>query len=774
MSDDDAIFESEVRRVASVRWPTVEPVVPENFFGRERDAVIVTDDLIHIIEGTTSRKKSKAEDDIKKSIDLTKSLRAQYSDKVFRIWFITASDPTSDQVEVVRKAQTKFSYGKITACSFRNFCSGIVDGARYLELRSHVAFGSIRNPEVDSDFEVPEDEYVPIDLINSETGEQFSLSNIDDLFFATESIKDRQALLILGDYGAGKSMTLRHVFAKRRSEYLKGSAQKFSIFLNLRDHFGQDNPSEALFRHCTSIGFENPNTLTAAWRAGFIDVFLDGFDELSSLRIVRGTLGLRKARYGAVGLVRNFIQQTPSRSKIVISGRGNYFDTTDELRRSLGISQNTIILNTSEFTEPQIQSYLAKKNVDAFVPEWLPARPLLVGYLAVKGFLEKDTNNGGIASLQSMTQEEGWDFLLRKIYEREARQIDEHFIEPEGVREFVERIASKTRSSISGLGPIHTRDIDDIFEYTFGVRPNEKAEAFILRLPGFTSGSDSADEREFVDTDFADACKAGEMVRYIADPYNFKSEYIHDANCELGELGARMLAHKSQYLSAKQISAFLDYASEKIENPYIAYDALRCLIFRGDQFTGKKLQFRDCIFHEMEVSSDYYIGPVEFSGCYFGGMEANISKTSNSGIIFDECIVASLSGPVSEDEFRRAFTFNGGSIEKLVDEIETNADIMEAELALGVKVLLTILRKIFVQKGRGRKESALYRGLDQRAKSKVNDILSLVESYGFARPHRRSGPTIWIPDRSMAKYAAAILSNPNASRHRIISDSKSI
>jgi hypothetical protein len=60
MAADEKIFESEVRRVASIRWPTSAGSVPQQMLGRERDAVIVTDEIVHIIEATTSLKKAKS------------------------------------------------------------------------------------------------------------------------------------------------------------------------------------------------------------------------------------------------------------------------------------------------------------------------------------------------------------------------------------------------------------------------------------------------------------------------------------------------------------------------------------------------------------------------------------------------------------------------------------------------------------------------------------------------------------------------------------------
>lgn len=63
-------FEHQVRHVAACLWPSGGPGNPELHEGRERDAVFVTDDAIHIVEATASRKKQKVIDDCKKTLGL--------------------------------------------------------------------------------------------------------------------------------------------------------------------------------------------------------------------------------------------------------------------------------------------------------------------------------------------------------------------------------------------------------------------------------------------------------------------------------------------------------------------------------------------------------------------------------------------------------------------------------------------------------------------------------------------------------------------------------
>jgi hypothetical protein len=85
------------------------------------------------------------------------------------------------------------------------------------------------------------------------------------------------------------------------------------------------------------------------------------------------------------------------------------------------------------------------------------------------------------------------------------------------------------------------------------------------------------------------------------------------------------------------------------------------------------------------------------------------------------------------------------------------------DLPLGEKVLLTVLKKIFIQSGSGRKENALLRGLDHNARRLVPAILRLLQSEGVISPYRRGGldMTIWVPNRGQMRRVAKIIESPH-------------
>ncbi|WP_125729732.1 hypothetical protein [Aeromonas salmonicida] len=68
--DDNINFENEVRRIARARWPEAKYSGAALIQGRERDGIFETDDVIHYIEATVSRRADKAREDTKKYLTL--------------------------------------------------------------------------------------------------------------------------------------------------------------------------------------------------------------------------------------------------------------------------------------------------------------------------------------------------------------------------------------------------------------------------------------------------------------------------------------------------------------------------------------------------------------------------------------------------------------------------------------------------------------------------------------------------------------------------------
>lgn len=416
-------------------------------------------------------------------------------------WFVTKEEPTADQREEVR------IHGKqqVKAVSFSQFQQSLVDVPAYFERRENHMFGSVIDPVTKAIR--PSVTYIPLDLLDLESGEQLSVDVI------ASGLLHGQAYTILGDYGAGKSMTLRQIYFSLRDRYRSGGTPHFPLYINLREHSGQDDPSELLERHARRIGYDKPHSLVSAWRAGFAIIIIDGFDEITTLGISSARSKLKEARRRSLEAVRKLIEQTPGETGFVVAGRDHFFNTPEERRSALGIRSGTRTVAVGEFTRKQIKQYLEKvAGKDIPFPAWLPTRPLLVAYIATRGLLE----GSGILT-EAIDSTDGWHYLLDQIFDRESKISPS--LDGQTLRRILERLSTIARSSIDGMGPLTQQQIRNAYIQICDSEPDEQANLLLQRLPGLGVYRDEDDSRTFVDLELAEVCRARDVTDFIENPY---------------------------------------------------------------------------------------------------------------------------------------------------------------------------------------------------------------------------------------------------------------
>lgn len=681
-------------------------------------------------------------------------------------WFVTQDEPTADQREAVRL----HGKGQIKAVSFSQFQQALVDVPQYFSRRENHFFGSVADPATGE--LKPNISYVALDLTLLASGELIDVEAI------AAGISSGGSYTLLGDYGAGKSMTLRQIYFNLRDKYRRGGTPKFPIYLNLREHSGQDDPSEVLERHARRLGFDKPHSLVSAWRAGFALLILDGFDEITTLGVSAARNKLREARRRSLEAVRALIAQTPSEAGFIIAGRDHFFSSPDERQASLGVRLTTKTTAIGELTRNQIASYLKQiAGKDVKLPQWLPTRPLLVAYIATRGFLDE---LGGI--LESIDSTDGWHLLLEKIFERESK------ISPslDGVtlRRILERLATVARSTNDGLGPITQQQIRSAYIQICDSEPDEQANLLLQRLPGLGVYRDEDDSRTFVDVELAEVCRARDITDFVLNPYGLLQDD--------GWKGAMQLASSfSGQTSIARVNRNLrehsDFATTKIDAALQAsaangdIGALRAdlsaliveaghspigeVVVNGEIFENytitlshgdsnlSNLIFRDCLFECIEISNDANIEFLpNFQGCIFLVVRG---RTGLADI------------PVTRFDARCTY-------EKFADSAETQSAILGSKLTRGEKLVLTILRKLFIQSLSGRADSALYRGLDLNDRQLVPDAIRLLQSHGLLMLYSRGDGNIWVPVRKEIARARRILSAPSSCNDIVIAEARKL
>lgn len=746
-------FETSVRHVARQLYRQANSTGSIKLEGRERDEIIDTGTELIVVEATKSRKLDKTKYDLEKSIKLVKSLRRsqEFSEYNFRIMLVTSDDPTADQNEHVKSSKAGCPKEII---SFTALFSRLFDARHYIRVRGDHSFGSVRDPANETNYKIPASDYIPTALSHESTGESIKSSDL-----ATR-LESGGRYVIYGDYGSGKSMTLRDIYFKIRNRFTSGDLILCPVYLNLREHIAQTQPDEALYRHAEKIGFPEPHSLISAWRAGFIMLFLDGFDELTPPQFASSVSNLRQARRFAVEVVRRFIEQTPIGAPIIVAGRESYFDSRQEAMGALGYDNATKVFDLSGFTDHDIERFLKAKGTQ--IPLWLPTRPLLLGYLANAGLLK------GQGHQLSLDPASGWNQMLQRVCEREVSQVWGVGFEASDLRLFIEGLATSARKSRDSRG-LEDSDLRSVFRAVFGRDTDEPASLLTMRLPGLGSVPGRPGAREFIDADFADAAASGDLSRYIEAPF-VDGAPLENVSVVLNGLGREMAVAQLTEVSAKA-SIALSRSSQRPELAVTSADLMSILIDRQVDYNGPQLDIQDSNFETIIVDPELNFSAISLSRCIISTVEIgrpSASKDIDNLPRFHDCVIDRVEGAVSEQDIPCGVLTGSTSVETYAAFTATNDAVMKSTLPGPVKVLLTILRKLFLQRGTGRQYSALRRGLPSGLVKYVDPVVAQVKAEAFASDIYIDQRTILIPNRSRTADALSIINGPNASNHALI------
>jgi len=740
---DGREFEELVRQTARWVWNLAPGEGASSFIaGVEIDCVCRTEDVIHVIECTLERRLQKVKEDTKSLLKAKQYLEAQ--GQTVKLWIVTYDEPTPDQ-------QAYAKDHKIAILGFSQFRSRIVRAADYLNARWNYRFGSAADPQTGS-HQLHEEEYVPLPLKELKTG----LAR--DIPWLVQVLLERKVpVVLLGPFGAGKSLTIREVFRQLRTRFFKETQVPVAVALNLREHWGQEDSDEALRRHAARVGFEERGQLVRAWNAGSVVLLLDGFDELASQAWRIAPADMKKTRFEAVKLVRAFVKENQGRFGILLAGRDHYFDTIEEMQRALSLPLDAVALVVEEFTEGQAQRYLMKKGVEEPLPDWLPRKPLLLGYLASRGLLKEILSIDG-----SKGTAHAWSVFLDKICDREAALSKD--IEGPSVKHVLENLAAKSRSSAGGSGPLFESDLSEAYMHVTGSEPLEEARTLLQRLPGLTTRDQQEGARSFVDLEMLDALRGSAVARFVSNP--FLPPQADNWRNPLGELGCSIAALLTVRSGIKPTGhrVAAKEALDRWNSPTLAID---CLLSAADRPDVETFDCEGLVVKEGYAGNlDFEQSPidnVEFQWCQIGTL--NISDAKPNRVRLYQCFVDKLIGRpdakglpdwISECEIGE------------FDNLNTNAAIMHCGAPMPVRVLLTILRKLFIQRGRARKESAFSRGIDPAATKFVPEILELMRRAEIAFRINLADGTIWHPNRRQQGRVMQIVATLGANNDALV------
>ena len=749
-------FEDEVRRICRNLFSNTIGQGAEKVDDRERDGVFWNGDFFTVIEATTDKKKDKAEYDAKKTHELVNKKRVE--GYMARGFLVTLHEPTADQRLAVKK------YEKTTKIvSFDELRSLLFDAHGYLRVRSGKPFGSVYDHAAHS-FEVPRNEFVEPSITSVDGFRKVTANEL------IEGMVDKARFIVSAEYGIGKSMLLREIFFNLLQRFSEGKIFRCPIAINLREHMGQEDPIELLERHARANGCE-PRKLVAAWSAGYVDLIIDGFDELST----RGWTGdhrkLREFKRSTHAVVKSLIRQTPKSSSIIIAGRGAYFDSEKEMREALGAPEAIFEhFAVQPFDSEQASIFLGKKGYSGALPQWIPTRPLFLSYLINKNLIQEAVQ---VSASGIFPEGTAWSSLLDMIAGRESEQSEG--VDKDSILVFWGLMATKARQGASLQKSFSPTEMDEIFFKATGNSVTEDERRLLLRLPGLGISADNASSRVFIDNDFLNAASANLVGSHIRFPYDegYCVSELRGISQQLNHVGVQVVCAmiESESIPVGLVDACMNLELSKGSNA-LAYDIFLALTNFGHP--TEALVFDGVDIQELDLCQDGFDAiDVEFLNCLIESLILPPIGEIPENVRFHDCLIGNVEGRGSERELP-ARNFETCEVGNFSSAYLVNNDVLNSDLPLGVRVLVVTLRKIYTQAGGSRLESALLRGLDHRARMLAPDIIESLIANGFLVKCGRQGKTIYSGTRAMRKDALEIIQSPASYKHPILDECRAM
>jgi len=744
----DTGYEFEVRALAMAR-AIHDPLGLQGarmVMGRERDGIFVDDSSVNAYEFTTLSTKAKAEKDGGKLHDLLKSFASSPENRYKSLtgWVVTESEPTAEQREAIRRIAASGSQA-IHIISYQVLRSRLCDVEGYLARRGASPFGSIAYTDRTSGVDVPPKFH------------DGSTSTVD-VKSLVDKLSDGGDAILIGEFGVGKSHALKELYEVFRKRYFKQPAfRPFPIHINLRDCVGLRSPSEILRRHAEEIGFADERGLVSAWRAGSCVLLLDGFDEVVPSRWLGAVTTLKQVRWEALNPVRRLILEAPDQVGVVVAGRGHYFSSNDEMREALGL-QGADFFRLRDFDLDQARQLLTASGSDAVIPDWLPTKPLLLMHLLRAGVL---TDVGEIDS--DLDPPSAWRQLLQMICQREANIYTS--VPPSTIRALLQRLATVARSKGDAIAPLAREDLERVFVDVSGRSTDEEVLQLLMRLPGLAIAADagSAEVRVFADEELADTAYGEDLALYLSSPFQghplCEAATWSDAASTLAvEVGASALVEAS--IAPRQVLAACDHRMNHHLTDAVLMDAIRVSDEMDAKPEGRSYIVEGVLLRELVVGRDApALARTHLRDSLIDELDLSYADSADVCPTLERCLIERVDG-VSQLPSPLTSRFVGSDIASFSGASSTTAGMLAGHGSITDRVALSVLHKVYAKRGRGRKDSALPRGLDTTGQEVLPEVLTKLISSGVLTTATRGNVTIYLPAKGMRPEVMAWLEQP--------------
>jgi hypothetical protein len=411
-----------------------------------------------------------------------------------------------------------------------------------------------------------------------------------------------------------------------------------------------------------------------------------------------------------------------------------------------------------DFSDAQLVQYKQLVGISGSIPDWIPTRPLLLGYLHA---------NGGfpLEGLSDQGAGEAWRMLLAAICEREAKILS--VVRPEVIHKIICRVATLARSKGNEIGPVGMSEMKRAFYDINGREPEEEGLQALLRLPGLAVDSTTAgndETRIFVDRSLAGAAYGEDLAAYLSNPHDsqhplYRAATWIDAADEIS-IEAATSALLEFGSSSSLVISTIDQRQSNGWSDVVVSDAIRIAdtLNAGQAITGLGYMVEGVIF-------DYFLpdGAIQaatrFRDCLISTLDLGGVTNSDECPTFEACSIRFIDGMAAVPQWLEV-NFPRTEVETYSQSTQTTAGILTLDLPIDKQVALTILKKVYSQRGSARKESALYRGLDQQRGQLVNDILASLTAKGWINKGNVGGTLVYRAVKGMRAKALEVLEAP--------------
>lgn len=702
-------FEEQVRKIAESHWST--PARPETIAGVKCDAVLhISPDEIIVIEITKEKTLAKLRTDLAKFASIRTALIPDGI--VVRSYFISAHEVSS--LRETGRAQ------KVEVLEVREFREKFVGKEKYEFERLQIEFGSALDPETNKS---DENMFVETGYQDRSTGIYYNTKEITNL------LEDGRKIVLLGEFGTGKSRCAKEVFKK-----LSNSSLLFpTLAINLRQHWGHQSFDIIVRSHLSGLGLSDlEDRAVKLTRNGNLSFILDGFDEIGSQSWSGEPERLREIRRRSLTGVRDLVEKIGDKG-ILISGRAHYFSNDEEMFSCLGLDQSVLTLHCpDEFTEDQAEEYLKKNTGLEEFPEWSPRKPLICQLFAK---LPSDEMRQLIEGAEG--EVEFFEATFDAICRRETRIHQS--IDASVLKMVLLGLASESRKKNEDNEEVTPSEINSVFTQVSGFTPLDEAASILQRLPYLGRVSSGSGNRRFVD----EYAKSGLRGISLADAFTTSDRRVAGEPYKkpVGVFGAKFLFNKG--LIGPDAVKYVNLCTSR-GNTQIAADYLVSLVESANEsLVVSDVPVTRATIDQLDLS-DLSVSGLNMSETFVETLI--LDGTDFEGSYFGDCIFNRVVGVTDEKKLPRSFDKSCEFGE--FSSVENIARISDLPLSDAQKTLIAIVRKLFFQPGSGRMEEALLRGTTKYwNRDAATKIINYMHSNGIISEAQGNRGKLYVPNR---------------------------